>query len=136
MYQNFKCGKKFAIFCSVICGLQVTSALAIDINGDYKSDSNLISLRVITLDAKNGDTTEAAAQVTTSNGRGCAGDVSGIGKVTGSVLQFNSYTTFTSKCTITVKFNKDGSAANITEKGCLDWHGVQCSFEGRVSKRE
>lgn len=134
MRQGLKCGKKFAIFFSVICGLQTASALAIDINGDYKNDNNLISLRVITLDAKNGNTTEAAAQVITSNGRGCAGDVSGIGKVTGSVLQFDSYTTITSKCSITVRFSKDGSVANITEKGCLDWHGVQCSFEGRVSK--
>ncbi|MDO8414642.1 MAG: hypothetical protein Q7S87_00370 [Agitococcus sp.] len=124
----------FSIAFSMAFGFLAIPAQAIDINGDYKSDDDLLTLRIIALDAKEGNTINAAAQITTSNGNGCAGDVSGVGKVVGNVLKFNSYTTFASKCTLTIKFNKDGSVGNISEKSCLDWHGAQCGFDGRVSK--
>lgn len=111
-------------FCS--SALFVTSPFAGEINGDYRGENN-ITLRVISLDATN-----AAAQVIVDGH--CSGDVAGIGKVSGNTLKFNSYTTATAKCTITVNFKDDGSSGYITEKGCQDWHGVQCSFEGYIRK--
>jgi len=102
------------------------SAFAGEISGDYRGEND-ITLRVISLDATN-----AAAQIITDGS--CSGDVSGIGKVSGNTFKFNAYTTLTSKCTITVNFKDDGSSGYITEKGCLDWHGAQCSFEGYVKK--
>lgn len=111
-------------------------AFAIEINGDYANSGNgLTTLRIISLDTKGGNTITAAAQISTTTDSGCSGDVSGVGKVVGNTFKFNSYTTIDSTCTVSVKFNKDGSTGTISEKGCSGWHGMQCAFEGSVSRQ-
>lgn len=112
----------------IAMSLGVAAFAHAEINGDYTNDDTGITLRVISLNA-----TTAAAQVIASGGN-CEGDVSGVGKVAKNTLKFDSYTTLTSKCTITVWFNPDGTKANVSEQGCRDWHGVACSFDGMVAK--
>ncbi len=113
----------------------VAEASASKVEGDYDSPGDgLVSLKTILL---NEEKKVFAAKVVTASPRGCTGEFSGTGTLQGSVLTLapTEKDGSAGQCSITLTFDKTGSKAKVQEDKCSDYHGMNCSFDGEVSKK-
>lgn len=78
--------------------------------------------------SKSGSGHEVALTVATE---GCAGEISGPATYAGNELKLVK-TEDGETCTITARI--DGNTAEVSEDGCLAYHGMSCGFSGTLQK--
>lgn len=120
------------------CVVSMASAhnnLASKIDGDWQGNrgSQAIFLRIIVLDVTDGT---VAVSLTVTGDR-CSGGIDGLGTLQAGTLTFSPYRKETEgeACAVKVMFDPSGRKALLTESSCVSYHGVNCTFEGDISKR-
>lgn len=126
--------RKLLAVCIVgcICVSAHADSLLQHLRGEYvASQPWVMSLRTITI----GDDERAVAAEIFVGMPGCSGAFSGIGTSDGQFLKIRPYKSAfpeERQCILTVKLDKTGKTATVSEEHCSDYHGTQCTFTGKL----
>jgi hypothetical protein len=116
-----------------IIGSACTAAVAqyVQASGEFRSSS--LSVLVVGLDPQSG----VAAVETTVNQGACSGALAGIGKFEGRHLLVRPYVqdVGSATCELRIEFSKDWREVRTFARGCGQYSGSACGWEGQSARR-
>jgi hypothetical protein len=104
-------------------------------NADGAYGTNGVRLQVIVLETDKGT---IAASTTVTQGA-CAGEIAGLGKITGTKMLFSPYAKEEGgeSCTVTVEFDSKFQKGRISaNESCRVYHGASCGWEGQTLSKD
>jgi hypothetical protein len=119
----------------LIVGMTPLSSQAQFMRAEGEFLSKSVELKTIVLDPENG---VLAASTTVTRGA-CSGTISGIGRITGKLLQIEPYVKVEGgeQCVLQVNFDSKWKSAKISETtACSAYRGASCAWEGQEVKRK
>jgi len=128
------------LFTLAILAAGVSHAAAIDpllqnLRDEYNASRPWnMTLRTIVM----GENERAVAAEIIIGAPGCSGAFSGLGTSDGKVLKIRPYKAEPDdggQCVLSIKLDKSGKIATVSEDSCTYFHGAQCEFSGKLSAK-